>query len=73
MLPCFAEAPLATYDSLRLGLRVPDGSRDLIVEKALLLENGFDELNGVDWQAGFDELMAQQRARSQAATRMKVG
>lgn len=48
----FAEAPLATYDSLRLGLGVPDGSRDLTVEKALLLENGFDELNGVDWKKG---------------------
>jgi hypothetical protein len=31
---------------------VPDGSRDLIVEKALLLESGFDELHGVDWQKG---------------------
>ena len=48
----FAEAPLAAYDSLRLALGVPDGSRDLIVEKALLLENGFDELNGVDWKKG---------------------
>ena len=46
------EAPLAAYDALRLELGVPDGSRDLIVEKALLLENGFDELNGVDWQKG---------------------
>ncbi len=48
----FAEAPLAAYDSLRLALGVPDGSRDLTVEKALLLENGFDELNGVDWKKG---------------------
>jgi folate-binding protein YgfZ len=31
---------------------VPDGSRDLPVEKALLLESGFDELNGVDWKKG---------------------
>ena len=48
----FAEAPLAAYDTLRLLLGVPDGSRDLQVEKALLLENGFDELNGVDWKKG---------------------
>ncbi|MFO1160172.1 MAG: folate-binding protein [Reyranellaceae bacterium] len=47
-----SERPLADYDALRLGLGVPDGSRDLVVEKALLLENGFDELNGVDWQKG---------------------
>jgi folate-binding protein YgfZ len=31
---------------------VPDGSRDLTVEKAILLESGYDELNGVDWQKG---------------------
>ena len=31
---------------------MPDGSRDLPVEKALLLESGFDELNGVDWKKG---------------------
>ena len=48
----FAEAPLSAYDALRLPLGVPDGSRDLQVEKALLLENGFDELNGVDWKKG---------------------
>ena len=45
-------APFEAYDALRLELGVPDGSRDLLVEKALLLENGFDELNGVDWQKG---------------------
>jgi folate-binding protein YgfZ len=48
----FSAAPLQSYDELRLSLGVPDGSRDLVVEKALLLENGFDELNGVDWQKG---------------------
>ncbi len=37
---------------LRLGLGVPDGSRDLVLEKSILLEAGFDELNGVDWQKG---------------------
>ena len=46
------EAPLADYEALRLSLGVPDGSRDLPVEKALLLESGFDELHGVDWQKG---------------------
>ena len=48
----FSAAPLQSYDELRVSLGVPDGSRDLVVEKALLLENGFDELNGVDWQKG---------------------
>jgi folate-binding protein YgfZ len=40
------------YDALRVSLGVPDGSRDLAVEDALLLENGFDELHGVDWKKG---------------------
>ncbi|MFI5001018.1 MAG: YgfZ/GcvT domain-containing protein [Reyranellales bacterium] len=48
----FAAAPPAVYEALRLELGVPDGSRDLPIEKALLLESGFDELNGVDWQKG---------------------
>jgi folate-binding protein YgfZ len=47
-----APASLEDYDALRLALGVPDGSRDLMIEKALLLENGFDELNGVDWKKG---------------------
>ena len=47
-----AEAPLADYEAMRLRLGVPDGSRDLPVEKALLLESGFDELHGVDWNKG---------------------
>ncbi|HEY0523726.1 MAG TPA: folate-binding protein [Stellaceae bacterium] len=42
----------AEYDRLRLSLGVPDGSRDLTVEKAILLEAGFDELNGIDWKKG---------------------
>lgn len=46
------EAPFVAWDVLRLGLGVPDGSRDLPVDKALLLENGFDELGGVDFNKG---------------------
>jgi folate-binding protein YgfZ len=48
----FMPATPADYDALRLTLGVPDGSRDLPPEKALLLESGFDELNGVDWKKG---------------------
>jgi folate-binding protein YgfZ len=40
------------WDRHRIGLGLPDGSRDLVPDKAILLENGFDELNGVDWQKG---------------------
>jgi folate-binding protein YgfZ len=48
----FTATDEAAYDLHRLRLGVPDGSRDLPIEKALLLEAGFDELNGVDWQKG---------------------
>ena len=48
----FAEANFEAYDRLRLALGIPDGSRDLVAEKSILLEAGFDELNGVDWQKG---------------------
>ena len=46
------EAGFAAYDRLRLKLGIPDGGRDLVPEKSILLEAGFDELNGVDWQKG---------------------
>jgi len=46
------EGDFAEYDRLRLGLGVPDGSRDLVLDKSILLESGFDELNGVDWDKG---------------------
>lgn len=48
----FHPVDTGAYDRLRLSLGVPDGSRDLPIEKAILLESGFEELNGVDWQKG---------------------
>jgi folate-binding protein YgfZ len=48
----FAKADEDGYDRHRIALGVPDGSRDLPVERALLLENGIDELHGIDWQKG---------------------
>jgi folate-binding protein YgfZ len=47
-----AEEAFDAYDRLRLSLGIPDGSRDLVLEKSILLESGFDELNGIDWQKG---------------------
>ncbi len=40
------------WDRHRLALGLPDGSRDLEAEKTVLLEAGFDELNGVSWTKG---------------------
>lgn len=46
------EIDFAAYDRHRLSLGVPDGCRDLVLEKSILLEAGFEELHGVDWQKG---------------------
>ena len=40
------------YDRLRLSLGVPEGSRDLIPEKSLPLENDLDDLNAISWDKG---------------------
>ena len=48
----FASGGDGEYDAHRLALGLPDGSLDLVVEKSILLESGFEELNGVDWQKG---------------------
>jgi folate-binding protein YgfZ len=48
----FTAAMPEDYDRMRLGLGLPDGTRDLVVEKSILLESNFDALNGVDWDKG---------------------
>ena len=48
----YAPGTIADWDLRRLGQGVPDGSRDMVLEKAILLENGFDELQGVAWDKG---------------------
>ncbi|MBL8660510.1 MAG: folate-binding protein YgfZ [Rhodospirillales bacterium] len=45
-------APASAYDRHRIALGLADGSRDLEVERSILLECGFDELHGVDWDKG---------------------
>ena len=45
-------ADAADWDLHRLALGLPDGARDLEAERTVLLEAGFDELNGVSWSKG---------------------
>jgi len=45
-------ADLTAYDKHRLVLGVPDGSRDMLVEKSTLLECNVDLLNGISWTKG---------------------
>lgn len=47
-----ATGDIADWDLQRLRLGIPDSSRDLIPEKSILLDNGFDELDGVAWNKG---------------------
>jgi len=42
----------ADWDRLRLICGVPDGSRDLEINKSVLLEANFDLLDGIDWAKG---------------------
>ena len=56
-LPAGIEAPLpradaAAYEAHRIALGVPDGARDIEVDKGLLLENHFEALHGVDFKKG---------------------
>ncbi len=49
------EPPTATqddWDRHRLSAGLPDGSKDLETDRSVLLEAGFDELNGVSWSKG---------------------
>lgn len=45
-------APEEGYHLHRIRLGVPDGSKDLVLDKTVLLEAGFEELGGVDFQKG---------------------
>lgn len=62
----FAPGELADWDRTRIALGLPDGTRDMEPEKALLLENGYEELAGVDFEKGCymgQELTARTRYR----------
>ena len=61
------------WDRLRLGLGVPDSSRDLVPEKTTLMEAGFDELGGVDFAKGCyvgQELTARMKHRGLSKKRL---
>jgi folate-binding protein YgfZ len=68
-----ADATAEDYDRHRLGLGLPDGSRDMEREKSVLLEAGFDELHGVSWSKGCymgQELTARTRYRGLVKRRL---
>ena len=69
------EVDIASYEALRISLEVPDGSRDMEIEKSTLLECNFDELNGVDWEKGCymgQELTARTKYRGLVKRRLSA-
>jgi folate-binding protein YgfZ len=50
--PLPVNATATDWDLHRMNLGLPDGSRDMESDKSILLEAGFDELNGVSWTKG---------------------
>jgi hypothetical protein len=72
-VPLAATADADGWDGHRLGLGLPDGSVDLEAEKTVLMEAGFDELNGVSWSKGCymgQELTARTRYRGLVKRRL---
>ena len=62
----FKEQEPEHYERLRLYYGLHDGSRDLQIDKSLLLEANFDHLNAIDWNKGCyvgQELTARTRYR----------
>ncbi|MEG3618864.1 folate-binding protein [Magnetovibrio sp. PR-2] len=62
-----------SFEAVRIGLGLADGSRDMTVDRALLLENGFEELDGVDFGKGCfmgQELTARTRYRGLVKKRL---
>ena len=71
--PDLPETAFETWDAHRIALGLADGSRDMVPEKTILLEAGFDELNGVDWQKGCfmgQEITARSKYRGQIKKRL---
>lgn len=61
------------YTAYRIALGIPDGSRDLAVDGAYLLENGFEALNGVDFDKGCyvgQEVTARMKHRAKIRKRL---
>jgi len=66
-------ANIDEYDRHRMVLGVPDGSRDLLVDKAIILENNYHELHAMDWDKGCyvgQELMARTHHRGLVRKRL---
>ncbi|MBL8668561.1 MAG: folate-binding protein YgfZ [Rhodospirillales bacterium] len=69
----FQPGAAGSFEARRIALGLPDGSRDLLIDKTLLLEGGFLELDGIDWDKGCylgQELTARTRWRGLVKRRL---
>tara|TARA_A100001037_G_scaffold204872_1_gene183276 strand:- start:305 stop:1243 length:939 start_codon:yes stop_codon:yes gene_type:complete len=68
-----SESSNSEYEELRLSLGVPDGSRDILVEKSFPLECNLDDLNAIDYEKGCyvgQELTARTHHRAKIRKRL---
>ncbi len=71
--PDLPQSDFTVWNAHRIALGLADGSRDMVPEKTILLEAGFDELQGVDWQKGCfmgQEVTARSKYRGQIKKRL---
>ncbi len=69
----FSETDRSVYEHLRLSLGVPDGSRDILIEKSFPLECNLDDLNAIDYEKGCyvgQELTARTHHRAKIRKRL---
>jgi len=69
----FEQGSIDDYEKTRFGLGVPEGSLELGIDKSPLLEIGFEELNGVDFEKGCfvgQELTARMKYRGLVRKRL---
>lgn len=62
------QADIAAYEKHRLELGIPDGAQDVLIDKSFLLELGFEQLHGVDFNKGCyvgQEVTARSKFRGQ--------
>lgn len=73
--PDMEERAFEEWDRARIALCIPDGSRDMELERSTLLEARIDALNGIDWNKGCyvgQELTARMHYRGLAKKHLRT-
>ncbi|MDI9409162.1 MAG: folate-binding protein [Candidatus Pacebacteria bacterium] len=51
-LPLFDPNLFNQYETIRITQAIPDGTKDMVVEKSLLMENNYDQYHAIAWDKG---------------------